>query len=160
MTAAAWPEHAHGMPEAVEDGKHFVDATATNEDRQWALWTHLGPLLAAAITSGTLAPLSIAWGLYVLYVPGKKSPYIADHAREMTNFGISYLLYWTVGSIVVGIVTVGAGLVVWMPFLAILGLVATIMASVAGAKGRYYRYPMCIRFLKGPDAEPGTQTAI
>lgn len=154
MTAAAWPSNATPPFHADEDGKHFVDAAATNEDRQWALWTHLGPLLAAAITSGTLAPLSIAWGLYVLYVPGKKSAFVADHGREMTNFGISYLLYWTIGSLVLGVVTAGLALVVWMPFLVILGLVATIMASVAGSKGRYYRYPMCIRFFKAPDREP------
>lgn len=145
----AMPANAWNMHEPV-DGKTYVDPAATNEDRQWGLWTHLGPLLAAVVTSGTLAPLAIAWGLYVLHVPGKTRPFVADHAREMFNFGVSYLLYWTVGSVVVAVVSFGAALVVYLPFLVILGLVCTILASVAASKGRYYRYPMCIRFMKGP----------
>ena len=159
MTAAqAWyepPKAGPHEPQGHVDGKEFVDTLATDEDRQWALWTHLGPLLAAVVTSGALAPLAIVWGLYVMYVPGKERPFVADHAREMLNFGISYLIYWTVGAVVVAIVSFGAGLVVFMPFLLILGLVATIMASVAAAKGRYYRYPMCMRFVKGPEEKAG-----
>ena len=153
MTAATWTTSMPASPAFVEEGKHYVDRAASDEDRQWALWTHLAPLLVATITSGMLTFLAIGWGLYVLYVPGKKRPFVADHAREMTNFGISYLIYWTVGSLVIGIVSFGAALVVWLPFLVVIGLVGTILATIAGAKGRYYRYPMCIRFLKAP-AEP------
>lgn len=152
MHANAWDLH-----EPV-DGKTYVDPGATPEDRAWALWTHLGPLLAAVVTSGTLAPLAIVWSLYVLHVPGKKSPFVADHAREMLNFGISYLIYWTVGVVVVAIVSFGAALVVYMPFLVILGLIGTIMAAVAAGKGRYYRYPMSIRFVTGP-SDKGRQSA-
>ncbi|MEO1278156.1 MAG: DUF4870 domain-containing protein [Planctomycetota bacterium] len=151
MTAATFNSTTHDPADTYEDGKYYAEPSVTDEDCQWSLWTHLGPLLAAVVSSGTLAPLAIVWGLYVMYVPGKERPFVADHAREMANFGISYLIYWTVGSIVIGAVTFGAALVVWMPFLVILGLVATIRGSIAGANGRYYRYPMCIRFLKPKD---------
>ncbi len=152
MYAAAFAANIGSKPEkdAPLDGKHYVDPAATDEDRQWALWTHLGPLLAAVVSSGTLAPLGIIWGLYVMKVPGKQNSFIADHGREMFNFALSYTLYWTVGSIAVAVVTFGAGLVVFMPFLVVLGLIGTIQASIAGAKGRYYRYPMCFRFMKAP----------
>lgn len=156
MTAATWND-AQAMTDTEAEGKTYIDPAATDEDRQWALWTHLAPLLAAVVTSGTLVPLAIAWGLYILYVPGKERPYVADHARELTNFAISYTIYWTVGSIVLGIVSFGALLVVWMPFLVVLGLVGSICASVAAGKGRYYRYPMCIRFLKTPEPEADEQ---
>ena len=151
MSAATFNSTAHDPADFYEDGKYYAEPSVTDEDCQWSLWTHLGPLLAAVVTSGTLAPLAIAWGLYVMYVPGKERPFVADHAREMTNFGISYMIYWILGSLVVGTVTLGAGLVIWMPFLVILGLVCTIRGSIAGANGRYYRYPMCIRFLKAKD---------
>jgi uncharacterized Tic20 family protein len=137
-------------PHHAEDGKHYVDPHATDEDRQWSLWTHLGPLLAAVVTSGALAPIGIVWGLYVAHVPGKKSPFVADHGREMFNAALSYTIYWTVGSAVVGIVSFGAALVVFWPFLVVMGVLCPILASVAGAKGRYYRYPMTIRFMKTP----------
>eukprot|EP01025_Chloroclados_australasicus_P065712 TRINITY_DN8954_c0_g1_i1.p3 TRINITY_DN8954_c0_g1~~TRINITY_DN8954_c0_g1_i1.p3 ORF type:complete len:197 (+),score=26.38 TRINITY_DN8954_c0_g1_i1:88-591(+) len=121
------------------DGKEYVEPMASDEDCQWGLWTHLGPLLAAVVTTGAIAPLAIAWGLYVMHVPGKNRPFVADHGREMFNFALSYTLYWTVGTIAVGIVTFGAGLVVFMPALIVLGLVGTIQASIAGAKGRRRR---------------------
>jgi len=141
--AAAPPGHV--------DGKAFVALEATDEDRQWALWTHLAPLLATVITSGTLVPLAIGWALYVLYVPGKQRPFVADHAREMLNFAISYLIYWTVGVGLVALLSFGLGLLLFIPFLVVLGLVGTIMASIAAAKGRYYRYPMTIRFVNAPE---------
>ena len=153
MTAAVWNNEtpaANSTDLPPVDGKEYVDPAATNEDRQWGMWTHLGPLLATVVTSGTLAPLGVAWGLYVTYVPGKERPFVADHGREMFNFALSYLLYSIVGTILVAIFTLGFGLLLFAPFLLIYGLVCTIMASVAAAKGRYYRYPMCIRFLKAP----------
>lgn len=132
------------------DGKHYVYQEATDEDCQWALWTHLGPLLASVITSGTLVPLGILWGLYVMHVPGKERPFVADHGREMFNYGLTYLLYSIVGTALVAIFTLGIGLIIFAPFLVIYGLLFPILASIAAAKGRYYRYPMCIRFLKAP----------
>lgn len=159
MHAAAFAANLGSQPHTQSplDGKHYVEPTATDEDRQWALWTHLGPLLAAVVTSGAIAPLAIGWGLYVMHVPGKNRPFVADHGREMFNFALSYTLYWTVGAIAVGIVTFGGALVVYLPFLIVLGLIGTIMASTAGAKGRYYRYPMCIRFMKDPKPEPAEE---
>ncbi|MFI4916845.1 MAG: DUF4870 domain-containing protein [Phycisphaerales bacterium JB060] len=144
--ATSYAQHTQNPP--ATDGKEYVDPQATHEDRQWALWTHLGPLLAAAVTSGTLAPLGIVWGLYVMHVPGKNRPFVADHGREMFNFSLSYTLYWTIGSIAVAIVTFGSALVVFWPFLVVMGVLCPILAAVAGAKGRYYRYPMTIRFMK------------
>jgi len=144
--------------QSAVDGKHYVYEDATDEDRQWALWTHLGPLLAVIITSGTLAaPLGILWGLYVMHVPGKRRPFVADHGREMFNFALTYLLYSTIGLALVAIFTLGIGLILFGPFLLIYGLLFPILASVAASKGRYYRYPMCIRFLKAPKHKPAEQ---
>ncbi len=151
MPAAAFNNTTPNPSESYQDGRYYAEPSVTNEDCQWSLWTHLGPLLASVITSGALAPLAIAWGLYVLFVPGKDRPFVADHGRELTNFAISYTIYWLFGTFLVATVTLGIGLVIWMPFLIILGLVGTIRACIAGANGRYYRYPMCIRFLKAKD---------
>lgn len=161
MTASqAWynqPHAEYDAPPGHVDGKEYVETLSTDRDRQWALWAHLAPLMAAVITSGTLAPLGIVWGLYVMHAPGKERPFIADHGREIFNFSVSYLIYWTVGTVVIAIVSFGAALVVYLPFLIVLGVLFPILASVAGAKGRYYRYPMTIRFMKGP--EPTAQAA-
>ncbi len=155
MHAAAFAVNIGPKPkqDAPLDGKRYVDPSATEEDRMWGLWTHLGPLLAAVVTSGALAPIGIVWGLYVAHVPGKKSPFVADHGREMFNAALTYTIYWTVGSAVVGIVSFGAALVVFWPFLVVMGVLCPILAAVAAAKGRYYRYPMCIRFMKTPEPE-------
>lgn len=154
MTAAqAWynqPQANEDAPHGHIDGKEYVDTLSTDRDRQWGLWAHLAPLMAAVVSSGTLAPLGIVWGLYIMHMPGKDRPFVADHGREMFNFSVSYLIYWTVGSAVVAIVSFGAALIVYLPFLVVMGVLFPILAAVAAAKGRYYRYPMTIRFMKGP----------
>ncbi|MFI4882051.1 MAG: DUF4870 domain-containing protein [Phycisphaerales bacterium JB064] len=161
MTAAqAWYNQTYAeqqAPPSHVDGKLYVDPQSTDRDRQWALWTHLAPLMAAVVSSGTLAPLGIVWGLYIMHMPGKERPFVADHGREMFNFSVSYLIYWTVGSAVVGIVSFGAALIVYLPFLVVMGVLCPILAAVAGAKGRYYRYPMTIRFMKAPYEKDDSQ---
>ncbi|GIW74166.1 MAG: hypothetical protein KatS3mg103_0688 [Phycisphaerales bacterium] len=135
-----------------EQASQYVEPSASEEDRQWAMWTHLGPLLAAVVSSGALAPLAIVWGLYVLHVPGKTRPFVADHARELFNFALTYTLYSIVGSIVVAIPDAGPGgcwcsARCWWSS----GWCARSARRWPPAGGRYYRYPMCLRVLRSPD---------
>lgn len=139
-------------PPLPADGGEYVESSSTPADRQWALWTHLAPLILAALSSGSLALLAIPWAIFVMLVPGARSPFVADHARELLNFSLSLLVYGVVGSIVVGVLTIGLGLLVYLPALAILGLVGAILAAIAAGNGRYFRYPMCVRFFSGPAA--------
>ncbi|MEO1008634.1 MAG: DUF4870 domain-containing protein [Planctomycetota bacterium] len=127
-----------------------TDLSGDESDRQWAMWVHLVPLIGAAITQAGPV-IGIVWSAIVLNTSKKDSPFVADHAREMLNFSISYLIYAVVGSIIVGALTFLVGLVVFLPALMIFGLVCTILAAVAAGKGRYYRYPMCIRFFNEPE---------
>ena len=119
-----------------------------SEARSWAMVCHLGGLAKfTAIPCGGIIGALIAWQM-------KKNefPLVDDQGKEALNFQISVLLAWlaTGGLVVFGIV---------MPPLLILGallfglisigdVVLTIIAAVEANKGKAYRYPVNIRFVK------------
>ena len=71
---------------------------------------------------------------------------INNHAKEAINAQISIMIYGVTITIF-GMITCGLGIL-----LLILGLVIFfiygIMATIAETRGEYYRYPLCIRFVK------------
>lgn len=106
-------------------------------ERNWAIAAHLTSFVAAYVALGFLGPL------VVLLVQGDKSPYVRAHAVEALNFNLTWLIYIVVSGILV-LVLVGVAL------LAVLGVayaVLVILAAVAAADGRTYRYPLTIRFI-------------
>jgi uncharacterized Tic20 family protein len=81
----------------------------------------------------------------VLYLIKKdESPFIRDHGREAINFQISLLIYAIIGGILVPFC--GIGFIV-LTAVYVLGIVGMILAALEANKGRFYRYPACIRFL-------------
>ena len=72
-----------------------------------------------------------------------ESPFIDDHGREIVNFNLSMVIYGVVSALLtptcIGWVFVVA--------LYIIGYIAAIMGAMAAGKGRYFRYPICLRFL-------------
>lgn len=102
----------------------------SKDDKLWGTLCHVSPILGL----GLLGPL------VVLLVKGKESPFIDDQAKEALNFHITFLL----AAIVVGIVTLGLGLLLLYPVFVILGIMAAIKAN----EGVKYRYPFAIRLIK------------
>ncbi|MBL0926600.1 MAG: DUF4870 domain-containing protein [Phycisphaerales bacterium] len=133
-----------------------VDATATPELRQWAMFTHLAGLLSL-LGSHIVGPIAV---LIMWRIKAKDSPFADDHGREALNFQISLLIYFFGGGILLAlatIVTLGLGAILTVPF-GVLGFLALLALQIVGAclgagaanRGEYYRYPMCLRLIKGP----------
>ena len=105
----------------------------SNEDRQLAMFCHLG-----GIIGGFIVPL-IIW-----LVKKDQSRYIDYHGKEALNFQLTMLIAWVVGVVtacfVIGYLII---LAAW-----VLTIVFCIMGAVAANKGEAYRYPFNIRMIK------------
>jgi len=120
-----------------------VDPSAGESERTYALFQHLVGLLSMA----DLSLLGLIGTLVMWRIKAKDSPFLDDHGREATNFQLSLLLYFIVGSIVIAIVSFGMLVLPWLIFLWILRLAGCIRGAIWANRGQYYRYPMTIRFL-------------
>ena len=115
----------------------------TSEERNWALASHIGTIVAAWFAMGFIAPL------IVMLVKGNDSAYVRKHAVESLNFQISLLIYIVAGFLIT-LVTFGIGALVVVPVAIVVGvfaLVVIILATVRAANGEDYRYPLCLRFV-------------
>ncbi len=126
------------------------DELADDGERTYSMFNHLIGLLSLADVA---IPLAALIGTVIMWrVKKDQSAFLDDHGREATNFQLSVLLYFLIG-VVFGVVTLGIGVIVVAPAmigLMILKLVGSIRGAIAANKGEFYRYPMCIRFLKAP----------
>ncbi len=125
------------------------EADVTPGDRTYAMWTHVGPLIAfglTVVTSGVsfFVPALVALCLWL--ARRHDSVFLDDHGREALNFQISLVLLGVVAA-VVGLLLCGVGILVTVPAVAVLGVVGGIMGATAAHRGEYFRYPACIRFL-------------
>lgn len=104
-----------------------------SDERLWSLLSHLSYFVL-----GIIAPLII------MLTKGKESAYVRHHSVEALNFHITVAIALIVSSILM-IVVIG-----FFTFVAayIVGIVFTIMASIAANRGEMYRYPINIRFVK------------
>jgi hypothetical protein len=108
------------------------------EDRNWALASHIGGILAAYVALGFIAPL------IVLLLRGNQSPFVRRHAVESLNFHIFVAVLSVIAFV---LVFVGIGIVL----LALLGLyylIGVIMGTVAASQGREFRYPVTVRLIR------------
>jgi uncharacterized protein len=124
--------------------QHFAPAASSSNSNTWAVMSHL-PI------GGFIIPL------LVLLIEGPKDEYVKYHSTEALNFHITdaVIALGGVSLILFGIVTKGPEiavfLVVWF-ILAFGPIVFGIMGMIAANKGKYYRYPLSFRFIKGPAA--------
>lgn len=108
--------------------------------------------------------------LWVLGIPGivgvlliwllkrDQSAFVDHHGKEATNFQISLLIYAVAiaGVAMIGFVLtiVLVGFLLFIPAvlagvgLVILQIVTAILGAIEANQGRYYRYPLTIRFLR------------
>jgi uncharacterized Tic20 family protein len=107
------------------------------EERQWALFAHLGGVLAIFPVIH-LIPALVIFSIYQ-----SRSEFIRDQAREALNFQIVVLIaYFT------------ARILNWLPFFPnllflvwLFSLIFSVLAAVAASRGDRYRYPLTYRFL-------------
>ncbi|HYE03256.1 MAG TPA: DUF4870 domain-containing protein [Phycisphaerales bacterium] len=132
----------------AEGGGPLVDPHATAEERRYAMWIHLGGLIAAVVAAVTIVGF---WAppLVVLIMWMRRretSPFIDDHGREAMNFQVSLLLLF-LAVIVLAVPTCGIGLVA-VPVLYVFGAIGLVLAAVAAGRGEYFRYPATIRLIR------------
>lgn len=128
-----------GIYDEVVRGKgRVVDHGAAEWERTYSMFSHLSLIAWHFVLP--VAPALIMW-----LIKREKSSFVDDHGREALNFQLSLLAYG-VGVFVFGLVSCGAGFLLYLPLYA-LAIVGMILAAIAANKGEYYRYPMTIRFL-------------
>ncbi|MBL7971655.1 MAG: DUF4870 domain-containing protein [Prolixibacteraceae bacterium] len=109
------------------------------DERMWGMLCHLSALAGFVIPFGNLIGPLIVYSM-------KKDEYafVADQGKESLNFQISVLVYLIISGIAVLFV-------IGIFFLMVIGLftlILTVVASVRANDGEFYRYPLCIRFIK------------
>lgn len=115
----------------------LVDHDSAEWERLYSVFQHLTLLVHVPVI---LVPAIVMW-----LIKKDASPFVDDHGRESINFQISLIIYYLISLVLVPVCYIGLPVMVgvWA-----LGIVGMIMGAMAAGRGEYFRYPMCIRFLK------------
>lgn len=122
-------------------------ALAPSDEKTWAVLTHLSPLLGFVTGVLFLAPV-------VAYLALRdKGPFIRHHTAEALNSLISYGIYTIVATAAAALVTVltwglGFGTLVVAGIAPVVAAVLWVVAAVEAGNGRWYRYPLVLRFVR------------
>ena len=114
-------------------------ALSQREERQWAMFSHLGTFAAFIIPFGNIIAPLIIW-----QIKKDESRFVVQHSKESLNFQISLMIYSLVSAILV-LVLIGIFLLIG---LIVFNFIAVVIAGIKANEGAYYRYPMAIRFIK------------
>jgi uncharacterized Tic20 family protein len=104
----------------------------TSEERTLGMLCHLLGLV------GFVGPL-VLW-----LVKRNESAFVDDQGKEALNFQLSLLIYGLLCGVSVFFV-VG---ILLLPVLMVFSIVAVILAAMKANDGSFYRYPLCIRFIR------------
>ncbi|MGC8764220.1 MAG: DUF4870 domain-containing protein [Acidobacteriota bacterium] len=103
---------------------------------------HLSALVGfAGIPLGHLLGPLLVWLL-----KKDEDPFVEEQAREALNFQISIFAYTLASALMILCFCLGIPLLVLIQAFNFLSIVVT---AVKAGDGRPFRYPLCIRFLKG-----------
>lgn len=109
------------------------------DERIWGMLCHLSAL------AGFIIPFGNVIGPLLVYSMKKDEyTFVADQGKESLNFQISMLIYLAI-SVVAIILLVGIFFLIFIP---LISLILTVVAAVRANDGEWYRYPLCIRFIK------------
>ena len=117
-----------------------LGAPAVTHVRSWNALCHASALLGVFLHfPGHLLPPLIVW-----LAKRSDSPEIDAHGKESLNFQISMLIYSLVAAVFC-LILIGF---VFLAILWVLNAVFVIIASIQASDGKFYRYPMTIRFIQ------------
>ena len=126
----------------------------SDELRAWGIAAHLSGL-GIGLTSGGV--LGFVGPLFVWLLKREEHGFVEHHGKEALNFQLTALLAiaaavaLTVPAVIVGVLTLGIGLLVMGLVAAAAALawfVLPIVAAVKASNGEAYRYPVSIRFVR------------
>ena len=117
-----------------------LNVSAIANVRTWSAFCHASALLGVLVhfPGYLLGPL-IVW-----LVKRDDAPEIDAHGKEALNFQISMLIYNVIAGVFC-LILVGF---VFLAILWVLNAVFVIIASIQASDGKFYRYPMTIRFIQ------------
>ena len=118
---------------------NLMHSMSESEERNWALFSHLGMLAGMFIPFGNILTPLIIW-----QVNKDKSEYITDHAKEALNFQLTMLIIY-IGCALMCIILIGIPMLI-IAFL--LDIILSIIAAVKASNGEYYDYPFNFRLIK------------
>ncbi len=108
----------------------------STESRNWATLGHLSAFVTFLGIPALVGPL-------VVWLLRREDAYAEFHAKEALNFNISFMLYGIAAAIaiifLIGLLLLPAVLVTWF--------VLAIYGATQASAGRYYRYPLTLRFV-------------
>ena len=108
-------------------------------EKQWGMLTHL-----TALATLIGIPFGNIIGPLIIYLIKKDEyEFVADQGKEVLNFQITWTIIFIISAV---LILVGIGIVMLIGF-GIAWLVLVIIGTVAANEGRYYRYPLTIKFL-------------
>jgi hypothetical protein len=112
----------------------------TTNVRTWNILCHASALLGVFLhfPGHLLGPL-IVW-----LAKRDDSPEIDAHGKESLNFQISMLIYNVIAAVFC-LVLIGFA---FLAILWVLNAVFVIIAAIQASEGKFYRYPMTIRFIQ------------
>lgn len=109
------------------------------EERTWGMLCHISALAGFVIPFGNII------GPLIIYSMKKEEyPFVADQGRESLNFQISVMVYLLMAFLLL-LLVFGILFIIVIP---VLSFILTVIASVRANDGEYYRYPLCIHFIK------------
>jgi len=135
----AEPDPGPSRGERVRDAG-AAPARAANANA-WAMACHLCGLLDFGVSFfliGLLAPLGIWLALR------DTDPFIDEQGKEALNFQIN-VLFWTIVFTVLSCCLIGIPFLIALP---VAELVLVILAAIAAAEGRSWRYPWILRVVE------------
>ncbi len=118
----------------------FVDPSVPHEQRTYAILMHASIVLATFLPFFSCIVPLVMW-----LIRGKTSRFIDDQGREALNFHLSITIYGLVGFALIPLCYVGIGV---LGGTYVLGIIGGVMASLAASRAEYFRYPMCVRFVR------------
>jgi uncharacterized Tic20 family protein len=117
-----------------------VASSSVSNVRTLAALCHASALLGVFIPfPGHLIPPLIVWLL-----TRNDAPELDAHGKEAVNFQISMLIYSAVAAVFC-LILIGF---VFLAVLWVLNAVLVIIAAIQASDGKFYRYPMTIRFIQ------------
>jgi uncharacterized Tic20 family protein len=117
-----------------------ASAPAVPNVRTWCALCHASALLGVFIHfPGHLLPPLIVW-----LMKRDESPELDAHGKEAVNFQLSMLIYNVVAAVFC-LILIGF---VFLAVLWVLNAVLVIVAAIHASDGKFYRYPMTIRFIQ------------
>jgi uncharacterized Tic20 family protein len=118
---------------------HRNEPIGEKEERQWAMFAHIGTFSSMFIPLGNFIAPIVIW-----QIKKHESDFVVEQAKESLNFQITLIIYFII-SIPLCFIIIGFFLIF---ALVIFGLIMVIVGGIRANEGEDFCYPMTLRLLK------------